>query len=348
MINCWLTTVLGSSAWVAAEPAASAEQAPTIRSYFQLRFTVPEGQASYVSLRRLKIMIDGSLSTNAGYYLQAIYKDGNRSATDGQPYLQEARIWLQRGRSRITFGQTKPPFGWERFTNDYALASIDRSPATDRLIPDGNLGDSFARDRGVEWDYQAGTATYSVGLFDGAGANNGPHGFGPLVVGRVLVEHKARHPRAAVFHGEVALAWRRAHGLDFTNQLPGSKPLGYADFRGHDWRTDAAVGWRKPRWEVRAEYLRAAYRPAGDTAVAVNAEGGYVQAAYDLSRRWQVALKYDAFNVQHGHWLEQWTVGCNLMLCGVYERVQVNGLLRQSGAGSSAPDALVVQYQRFF
>jgi phosphate-selective porin len=322
--------------------------APKVTSYFQVRLTDPADDDAYLSLRRLKVMVDGSLGADAGYYFQAIYKSSNRSSTDGQPYIQELRAWYRLGRARITLGQTKPPFGWERFTNDYALALIDRSPATDHLVPSGNLGHSFARDRGMQWEWEGDRGSYSLGVFDGAGANNNPHGLGPLVVARASLDRKRPGrdgPR--VVHAEAALSWRQARDLDFTGQLPGSRSLGYGHFDGHDWRYDLAAGVRHAPWEVRGEYLRAAYRPSSAGTPALTADGYYVQGSYLLSSRLEAALKYDSFDTHRGYRTEQTTIGLNLSLPRFYERLQLNYLFRDASAGYSAPDTFICQYQRY-
>jgi phosphate-selective porin len=335
--------------WCLPWPGRTDQAAPDISSYFQLRLTDPVGEDADVSLRRLKIMMDGKLGADAGYYFQAIDKNGNHSSTDGQPYVQELRAWFKRGQTRVTIGQMKPPFGWERFTNDYALAVIDRSPATDHLVPDGNLGHSFARDRGVQWDWGAGGLSYSVGLFDGAGANNDPHGVGPLIAARASLDRKrsrAGGPREV--HAEAALSWRKARDLDFTGQLPRTRSLGYGDFDGQDWRCDLAAGVRYPRAELRGEYLRAAYRPSSAGTPDITADGYYVQGSYVLSPTLEAALKYDSFDTHHGYQADQLTVGLNISLHGFRERLQLNYLFRDATAGDSASDALVCQYQRYF
>ena len=40
--------------------------------------------------------------------------------------------------------------GLERFTPDEMMFSLERSQATNRLVPNGNLGESFTRDSGVQ------------------------------------------------------------------------------------------------------------------------------------------------------------------------------------------------------
>ena len=119
-------------------------------------------------------MLRGSLKPHVQYYIQGIFKEGNGSNTDGSPYLQEAWIkytgWEY---GHLTVGQFKPPFGMERFTSDWKLATLDRPQATDHLIPNGQLGNSFGRDYGAQLDawLVMKRLHYAAAVFTGNGAN---------------------------------------------------------------------------------------------------------------------------------------------------------------------------------
>lgn len=187
------------------------------------------------ALRRFKLMLGGHLSRHVEYFAQGIFKDGNKSDTDGRAYLQEGWIkfthWKQ---AHITIGQFKPPFGLERFTSDAEIFTIDRSQPTDQLIPNGGLGDSFARDRGIQLDGRVarGRLHYAVGFFDGQGANHQFHSIGPLVATRVTYEAVHRQPLAGHpfnLHLGGAASTRRARDINF-------RGLALEHFRGRDTR----------------------------------------------------------------------------------------------------------------
>lgn len=326
---------------------------PTITSYYQLRLTDPTNGDTYGSIRRLKMMVQGQLDKRTRYYGQVLYKANNRSRTDGQPYLQELRVWRRLGRTRITVGQIKPPFGWERFTPDTELVLIDRAQVTNRLVPDGNLGRAFARDRGLQWDWSLGSGTYSLGLFDGAGANNDPHGLGPLVAARAVYDRRpGSRGRSLGAHAEAAVSWRYARDLDFTSQVPGSESFGYDHFTGHDWRVDLAAGLQGPRWEARAEYLRADYRPLGSALPEVAADGYYAQASYLLTTKLELAVKHEVYDpggeVASRHHVHQTGFGLNFYIRGNREKLQINYLAAGADADPQPGDAWACQYQRFF
>lgn len=75
--------------------AKSPNQGPKIfewSSYLQLRYTgVEDGQDLY-ALRRFKVMLRGYLKPHVEYYIQGVFKGGNKSNTDGSLYLEDAWI----------------------------------------------------------------------------------------------------------------------------------------------------------------------------------------------------------------------------------------------------------------
>lgn len=241
--SAWLWTVLALSAAIAwGHP-------PEVQSYAQVRFTVPQGARNYLGLRRLKLMVEGDLPDGGHYYAQGIYKDHNRSSTDGQPYLQEAWVRWRLKRGNLTVGQFKPPFGLERFTADWDLDVIDRSVSTDSLIPNGKLdgGKGFARDRGVQWEARSADQRLwgAIGLFEGHGANTNPRGLAPLVAARLVwtvpteptMRCPVRRPRAtttsagAIPGGTWRPRWIGPRGgFEESISTPGSCPAPRIDF----------------------------------------------------------------------------------------------------------------------
>jgi hypothetical protein len=178
-------------AFVAAElsPARSTPKKFDWSAYLQVRYTGIEQAEDLYALRHFKLMFFGQLTPHVEYYVQGIFKDGNKSDTDGRPYLQEGWIRFTHWQyAHITIGQFKPPFGLERFTPDAEIFTPDRALATDHLIPNGALAESFARDRSLQVDawFADQRFYYDVGVFDGNGANEKLRGNGPLLAGRAV------------------------------------------------------------------------------------------------------------------------------------------------------------------
>ena len=333
---------------VAAEIAAAQPVSHDWTSYCQLRYTYSEDDGGYVSLRRLKLYGTGPAFGRWNYYLQFLYKTGNRSPTDGL-FLQEANIFRALRRGRVTFGQFKPPFGLERFTSDWKLALIDRTQPTDRLIPNGSVGNSFARDYGLQWEGPIGRdLSLSLGLFAGGAANEPLDNGGPLLVGRAAYERRLASDRQVRF--ELAASWRRDRGIDFSRQLPGA-PSGYSDFAGHDIRQNLALACDAGPDSLRAEYFSAHYRSAGQSVPSMDAMGYYLQYARVLSKRWAVAARYERFDPNRAvvdskdfSWL---SLGTSRFIRGDFEKVQINYVFKAERTKESDNDAVLVQYQRF-
>ncbi|MDH7482000.1 MAG: porin [Armatimonadota bacterium] len=319
------------------------------QGYFQVCYTNPEDRADYLSLRRLKLYGGGPISGNWSYYLQFLYKTNNRSSTDNQIVVQEASASTQSGSVKLTVGQFKPPFGMERFTSDSVLALIDRSQPTDKLVPNGSLGMSFARDRGIQIERKIGkVGRCAVGVFDGNGANEPLEGNGPLVVGRFIYEPCSAAKR---FHSELAVSWRKDHDIDFTGQLPGAPP-GYANFSGNDVRQNIAIAYDFGKNSLRCEYFAARYHSNKSAIPSIDAQGYYLQWAYAVSRKWLLAARLEAMdpdrsvvNSKDISWL---TIGATYYIKSDYHKIQVNYIFKSEKAGEINNDAIVAQYQRFF
>ena len=320
------------------------------QSYFQVRYTTSQDQGDYLSLRRLKLFGQGPISGDWTYYLQLLYKANNRSPTDDRIVMQEANTLVPLNSGRLTVGQFKPPFGMERFTPDYKLALIDRSQPTDRLIPNGNLGLSFARARGAQHERKVGnTARFAIGVFDGNGANEPFDGNGPLIVGRLVYEPPSSEARR--FHSELALSWRKDHDIDFLGQLPGA-PSGYSSFAGKDIRQNLALAYDAGADALRAEYFAAQYDSDKLGLPSIDAQGYYLQWAHTVSKRWFAAIRYETMdpnqsvtNTKDISWL---TIGATYCIDSDYQRIQVNYAFRSEQVNEFDNDALLVQYQKFF
>ncbi|MCL5005314.1 MAG: OprO/OprP family phosphate-selective porin [Acidobacteria bacterium] len=326
-------------------------------SYMQLRYTgVEDGQDLY-ALRRFKVMFSGHLKPEVEYFVQGIFKDGNRSDTDGRPYLQEAWVRYTAWKyGHLTIGQFKPPFGMERMTRDWELVSIDRAQATDHLIPDGQLGDSFGRDRGLQLDawLAANRFYYAAAVFDGNGANMSFKGNGPLVVGRIVgVLYRA--PTQSSRHDRISLggavSTRKDHRQDFTATLPGTAALGYAQFSGRDTRLNLEASADFSPLSLSGEYFYAFFDPNRAPLVEVRASGFYVQGAYRFWRKLQAVAKREGFNpnraVRSRNDLRWNTMGLNWFIRGNRVRISADYVFKHEARDSFPNNALLLQFQLF-
>ncbi len=324
-------------------------------SYMQLRYTAVESDKDLFALRRLKLMIGGNLTPRVQWYAQGLFKDGNANATDGHVYFQEA--WLRYAwRKEVQFaaGQFKPPFGRERFTPDFEIATMDRSLVTDALTPDGPYIDSFYRDRGVQVDGEPHPAfRYAAGVFDGRGAQHGFHGVGPLLVGQALLRPVRGHAVAGqAFNLQFGGAYAARWGTDLPFR-PCCAALGaeLSHFYGADrrWQAELSADWGD--LSVRAEYLRASLRFRDPLTPGFPASGYYVQFSKYLKPRWQAVVKHEAFDpnlhIRNGKDVWQTTAGLNYYLRQNRAKVMAGYVHRGERAASVANDLIQVQVQVF-
>jgi phosphate-selective porin len=326
-------------------------------TYFQLRLTANENSPDLYALRRFKVIFHGNLTPHFEYYVQGIFKDGNASETDGRAYLQDA--WARYAGwkyARVTIGQFKPPFGMELFTPDWQLFTLERSEATNRLVPDGQLGDSFTRDRGVQLDswLDRNRFYYAVGVFDGNGANQAFRGNGPLVAGRierVLYQAPTGSSRPARVWVGAAASTRGDHDQNFASALTGTAALGYTHFSGKDTRLDLDASADYGPASCRAEYLYTWFEPRGATLPEVQADGYYAEIAWRFLRPLQAVGKYEAFHPNRSprssdnlHWT---TLGLNWYIRENRIRLSSDYVFKRGASATKPNNAFEVQFQFF-
>jgi len=283
----WLGRVAGVGILACSWPTASLAQQhydlsswiPKPTSYIQVRYTERDPGPDQWAIRRLKLMLDGGQKKIARYHIQLIYKTNNLSPTDDQVYVQDAFFRFYGGGLLWTVGQLKPPFGLERFQPDSKLDFVDRTASTNRLIPNGRLGDSFTRDRGAQMDYTSRGVRLSLGLFQGGGANNDQKGNGPLGALRLQYGRKGKlRGRRWLWKAGIAGSARRDEDLDLRGQLVGLPWSRIWHFKGHDRRMDLFVQGAWGRFRGQAELYRAWFDPSEGSSWA--AKGVYGQLAF--------------------------------------------------------------------
>lgn len=294
-LGFFFALILTATATLADAPSPPSPYLPVLSSYIQFRYTDPSEGLDRWAIRRFKAMLDGGPEDGIHYHVQFIYKTNLQSSTDDQVYLQDAYVVIPAGKSLgFKLGQFVPPFGLERFEPDWDLDLIDRTDLTNRMVVNGNLGKSFARDRGVEVDWSPGRLALSAGLFQGEGANMNPKGNGPLGVVRASYGAKGKSGGESWFwRTGLAASDRHDHDLDLSSELTDLSKKLTGHFAGRDSRLNAfaETGWGKVRGQ--AEYFRAWLSPEGGGEIA--AHGAYGQVAYLPVERLILALRYEWF-----------------------------------------------------
>ncbi len=279
VVAAWVLVCLWAPLLAAQQHYDLSSWIPKPTSYIQVRYTDRDPGPDMGAIRRFKLMLDGGQAKVARYHIQLIYKTNNLSPTDDRIFLQDAFLRFHGGPLLWTVGQFKPPFGLERFQPDRMLDFVDRTASTSRLVVNGRLGESFARDRGAQMDYTRKGFRLSLGLFQGGGANNDQKGNGPLGVLRLQYTGRGnRTERTWYWEAGVAGSARRAEDLDLRGQLTGLPWSRIEHFNGYDHRLDLFIqgGWG--RFRGQAELYRAWFDPRAGASWA--AKGAYAQGAY--------------------------------------------------------------------
>ena len=266
---------------------------PSLTSYFQERYTDYENQDDEWSLRRFKLLLDGDASERITYHVQLFYKTNNNSGTDDKVYLKDALITFHASeRSSVSVGRFKPPFGLERFQHDNVMDFMERTSVTNRLVVNGKLGSSFARDQGIQADFKNGHSRLSVGLFEGGGANNAGKGNGPLGVARLIYKRAwkgGRWSKSLLCGGAVSL--RHAGDLDLHSALPGVSTSITGHFAGTDRRANLFARGELGPFSGQVEGIRLWLSPhnAGEIA----ALGTYGQLTYRPVSKVLLGVRYE-------------------------------------------------------
>jgi hypothetical protein len=299
---------------------ASAQERPSLDSrllrftaYVQLRYTDEDPGGAAWGLRRFKLIFDGGSKRRTWYHVQAIYKHNNGSRTDDTLYLQDAYFAFHTGKVRWMLGQFKPPFGLERFQPDARLYFVDRTRATNRLVVNGKLGQSFTRDRGVEMDVGRRAWQLSAGIFSGGGANQNQKSNGPLGVLRFKLQHRGtwRGHRWS-WQAGVAGSARHAGDLDLGKALKGVSKSRTLHFAGDDHRANLFAKGRLGRFIGQAELFRAWLAP--DAGASWKAQGAYGQIVFLPLRGMSLAIRNEWMTPDAGspvpavhNWTAAWT-----------------------------------------
>ena len=347
---------LGMLPVVAAPSGADLTQGDKLRawSYYQARLTDPKEAGSSLAVARSKVMVAGKPRPDLDYYFQMIYKNGNKSGTDGDPYVQELWARFKTGNGRLTVGQFKPPIGLERFTWDGSLDLILRTQATDRLIPNGKLKKAYVRDYGLQWNAAAldRRLHYYLSAQGGNGANSNPHGIAPLLGARAVWtvregKRADKLPSRLTVGG--AFSTRSARNLDFASALSGTRPLGYGAFSGRDTRWNLELAADEGPWRWRGEYFSGRFASDKAAVPSLNADGWYVQGCYQWNPKWATCLRYEAFDPNTGvvdkNDLHSTTLGMTYFRRGNDDKLMLNYVWQREGAGAARNEALIAQYQ---
>jgi hypothetical protein len=240
-----------------------------LSGYLQPRFTQQPGTNSAISIKRARLILNGSLNRIVDFYFQI---DATLSPVLLDAYINvKPESWL-----KFRVGQFKVGFSEESLLGDDILVPVERSLVVNKFSPDRDIS-AQGRDVGAQ-AYGSFKATgrsildYWVGVFDGGGIYNVAPNHHKAVVERVIL-----HPIKGM-----------NVGADYYTGPTGTAPAVLAPKQ----REDLEAGYERGKFYAYGEYLLG--RDGG-----IHRSGGYGLVAWRFSKRIDAFLRDEDYNAQH-------------------------------------------------
>jgi phosphate-selective porin OprO/OprP len=298
-------------------PAVTASKAFKLSGYAQLLGTIQESGVDSAAVRRLRFALSGEIVKN----LKAKFTiDVVRS-----PVLIDAQLEAAFSEAlNLRFGQFLVPFGVESSVSTADLDTINRSQPVDKLAPGRDIG-TLGRDVGLALTGKISLFDYTVGVFNGTGANKADTNDNKDFAGRLGV-------RPLEFLSVGASLYKGSYNTSV------GAPSTRRDRTGFD--AGATFG----DVSLKGEYVWA-------VDDATDKRGWFAQAGwFVLPKTFQVLAKFDSFdkNVSAANdRTSLYTFGLNWFFAE-RTKLQVNFEYLRNESGRMANQALLVQFQAGF
>ena len=259
--------------------AIIAQQKIDWNGYLQYRFSDNYLEQSEFSVRRAKFWLNGLLPEATGIWGYKIQANFLQQVKD-QFLLQDVFVNYKINNFKVTVGQFVLDYGLQRKQPDYEIPLDERANVINALVPGA---ETMARDIGIELKFDnKKTGSFSLGLFNGNGANNVTNQRNFLLVnhGILLLTNNTYSQLELGYY----LSYRNAHNLGFS-KIFGS---GYT-FTGNDFRFGFEGKLNTGNLELQSEYLEAHIGSQ-------QASGYYLLADYTIATKNLLALSVEKLN----------------------------------------------------
>ncbi len=231
----------------AAPPAVTSNKAVKLSGFLQFLGKKQETGVDAVSVRRarLSLAIDLTKSLKAKFVIDAVRT----------PVLIEAQVEAAFSNAAIVrFGQFYIPFGFESTTSASDLDMVNYSSSVEKLAPGRDLG-TFGRDAGATLNGKYSIFDYSVGFFNGSGANKADTNDKKDFAGRIRIRpFDFLSLGASLYRGLYSPAAGTPAVTRDRTGLDASVSVGRAALKGEAiWAVDEAV--EKFGWFIRGTYF---------------------------------------------------------------------------------------------
>lgn len=280
-------------------------------------------------VRRARLMMRGSFAENIDFmFLPEFGNAAIAGVTGYRGQLTDAYLtWKKYPQATLQAGQFKTPFGYEQLISDAKVATVERSLPNDRLTFGRQIGASLsgaaAGDR----------LTYSAGLFNGNGTNNGNNDNDQMM--------------SAARVGAVVWA-RGSDSLRINANLLHSRDTGA--FNGTRQGRGIDLQLARGPMEMAAEYLRVdSVRASGGT---IAADGWMAQATWSFAAKiWQAVARFETFDANRravGNVSDGWVLGFNYYLKGEDLKFSLNYHLGNPAGPQTQEDRVLGRVQVVF
>ena len=295
-------------------PPITSSRAFKLSGYTQILYTAAEDGIDGLSIRRSRFTLTGDLLKNVRF----------KATVDlvKSPVLIDAQVeFILHEAASLRVGQFKVPFSLEMTTSSGELDLINRSQPINKLSPSLDIGGG-GRDIGAVVFGKAAFLEYTLGLFNGAGANKADTNDRKDLAGRLVV-----HPLSFLSVG--------ASFYDGSYAASAGAPSTVRD------RIGADLALLHGPFSLKADFLQS------EDAETLR-RGWYVQGGYTfLPKILQGVVRFDAYDPDgavSGDRLDTWTVGLNWFIAGK-TKLQVNYELMRSESGANRGRTLLIQLQ---
>ena len=306
-----------------------AQQKINWNGYLQYRFSENYLNQSEFSVRRAKFWLNGLLPEAKGtwsYKIQANFL----KQVKYQFLLQDVFVSYKIKDLEIKAGQFVLDYGLQRKQPDYEIPLDERANVINELVPGA---ETMARDIGIELKLdKKNTGSFSLGFFDGNGANNVINKRNFLLVnhGRLLLTNNTDSQLELGYN----LSYRNAHNLEFS-KIFGS---GYA-FTGNDFRFGFEGKLNIGNLELQSEYLEAHIGSS-------KASGYYALADYTIATKNLLAISVEKLDDLNPTTIDNawYIIGYSYLVKGNEIKISLDNKFQFTSNKTNSLTTLQIQY----
>ncbi len=301
----------------AAKPAVTSSRAFTLSGYGQALYSAEDPGIDGWSIRRARLVLTSDLLKNVHFKVQMdLVKSPALIDLFLEFNLHEA--------ASIRVGQFKVPFSLEMTTSSGDLDMVNRSQPVNKLSPSLDIGGG-GRDIGAVVFGKAAFLEYTLGFFNGSGANKADTNEKKDLAGRLVIR-------------PVSFLSIGASYYDGAYSASAGAPASVRDRFGADF------AFLLGPYSLKADFIQA--EDGGTLRRGWYAQGGY----FVLPKVLQGLVRFDSFDPDAsaaGDRLDTWTVGVNWFLAG-RTKLQINYEQMQTESGATARKSLLIHLQGAF